>query len=102
MLNKRTRIARELQARSVSEPASAVVDPFSRRAHFLINSLKCWHPAEILNRIGTVRIARFFQDFTEDLKAAGLVPPDRIPGEMVDPKGQRISRQGAEGGAGGG
>ena len=31
---------------------------------------------EILNRMGTVRVARFFQDFTEDLKTAGLVLPD--------------------------
>ena len=39
-------------------------------------SLTFFIQPEILNRIGTVRIARFFQDFTEDLKAAGLVPPD--------------------------
>src|SRR5882762_1303972 len=31
---------------------------------------------EILKQLGPLRIARFFQDFTEDLKAAGLVPPD--------------------------
>ena len=31
---------------------------------------------EILKQIGPARIARFFQDFTQGLKAAGLAPPD--------------------------
>src|SRR5437588_3969085 len=30
---------------------------------------------EILKQIGPARIARFFQDFAEDLKIANLVPP---------------------------
>ena len=60
-------------------------------------SLTYFIQSEILNRIGTVRIARFFQDFAEDLKAAGLAPPDPYSRRDGASKGQRIGRECVEG-----
>src|SRR5438128_1815976 len=38
--------------------------------------LRYFSQPEILQQLGPVRIARFFQDFTKDLKAANLLLPD--------------------------